>query len=99
MAILTAIMLACISQAVKLIMRVSGVSKRASMYIVFGILFILTLIFTAGKTTGFITQETITLASTIFFGAIGAYEMLLNKTGLDSLMKNITEIKRSDDKS
>lgn len=94
LAFLISILVACISQAVKIISRTLGVTKEIATRITFLVIFLLAVLFTAGQNFQWFSSEQIQFILAILTGAIGNYELFLNKTGLDSVMKDMMELER-----
>jgi len=95
MTILLTLIITGVTQAVKLVSRMFGVSKQVSTMLVYGLLFVLVFLFTAAQQFPKLAEQ-ILFFGTVLTGSIGTYELLLNKTGLDSLFKNSLEIKRKE---
>jgi magnesium-transporting ATPase (P-type) len=91
---LLSILAAGIAQSTKLIMRMFKVTKVVATKIVFAVLFVLCVAFTLMQQFQLFSGEQLTALITMFTTAIGSYELFLNKTGLDGVMKDALEVKR-----
>lgn len=94
LAFLISILVAGVTQAIKLIARMFGVSKQIATKITFFVIFLLAILFTIGQQFAWFSGEQIQFLLAIVTGAIGSYEVFLKKTGLDSIFKNAMEIER-----
>ena len=83
-----------INQAVKLLMRLFGISKQTATKVVFLLGFIMAIVFTLAQQYQLFSAEQLTSVILIFTGAIGSYEMVIRKLGLDSWMKDTMGIIR-----
>ena len=95
-AFLIGVLVSGINQTIKLIMRFFGITKETAKKVVFFIMFILVLLFTLAQEYNLVSWETLTHFGAIFTTAVGFYELVLNKTGLDGWMKDSLEINRGE---
>ena len=91
----TSIALTCFVQCTKLISRLLGISKEAATSISFLVLFGLAILFTTGQQLEWLSAKQLAFLVAIIGGSIGNYELFLNKTGLDSVMKNLMNVERA----
>lgn len=96
LAFLISILVTGVSQAIKLIARMFGVSKQIATKITFFVIFALAILFTIGQQFAWFSMDQVKFLFAIITGAIGSYELFLNKTGLDGLFKDMMEIERGE---
>ncbi|MCK5867710.1 MAG: hypothetical protein KAG14_04860 [Mycoplasmataceae bacterium] len=93
--LILAIVVVAINQLVKILIRVLGVSKAFAKMIVLAFGFILSCMFTLLQQKGVISPQMITQVVAFFLTTIGTYEMVLNKLGIDSWLKDAFAIERN----
>lgn len=83
-----------INELVKLLIRFLGVTKEFAQAIVLTFGLLLSIGFTMLQNAGIFSADQFNHLVTIFLTSIGAYEILLNKLGIDSWLKDSLSIQR-----